>query len=310
MGLLWTAVGFSIGAAILFASLAIRRPVDVAYLMFASMMLCLAAFLYFNIALYRSATVADAVESVRRQVVAAHVFCACTLVFIPAYTGIRFPRAFFAFFVALLAFFVANLAAPYGLWFSGRPVLVGVDVFGGQYVTTVAPPMSALKYAYLLFLITVLGAALLLTVMLYRRGETQRAITLAIALVVIVISSAVNILSDVLGASWLYIGALGFVAWGLIMSFQLARDFRRNTTTLSFTIRRARALTDQMASIVGALRTLEGSMLDTVTTLEAGISALKEENYASPDLARLQRAVLRLREVSVAMSPSDPNAVP
>ncbi len=304
-GMLWASLGLSMGAAILYASLALRRPIDLTYLAFAGMMALLAVFLYFETVLAGADTLDAATTAVRRQVFAAHGFCACALVFIPAYAGVRPPRWLMVVLAGVLAvFFVENLIAPYGLSFNGRPALLRGHLFGRRYTTLAAQPMSTLQVAYASYMLALQAISLGLTVVLFRRGKTQRATALAISLVLIGVANGADILRDVKGASWPYVGEYGLVALALIMSVQLAREFRMKTESLAIAIQEVTRQAEQLAAILGALRTLEDSMLASVATLEAGMARLAARAGDTADLARLGRAVTRLREVSRAMSPA------
>ena len=141
--LLWAAIGITIGAAVLYATLGMRRPLDRAYLSFAFMMALLAVYFYFRLDLYRATTTDGSVEAVRRQVLMVLGCHGCLLVFVPAYTRVRIPRLLMAaYWGGLAIFFLANLWAPYGLLFSGQPELVRSAFRGEPYYTVVAPPMS------------------------------------------------------------------------------------------------------------------------------------------------------------------------
>lgn len=132
---LWFAIGLTVSAALLYGALAVTRPREAKYLSFACMMALLAAYMFFEWSLYRATTSDAVVEAVRRQVIAGHGVLASILVFVPAYTNIRIPRWLHAIYWAALAiFFVANLWAPYGIWFSAEPTL-DFSTFGGERYT-------------------------------------------------------------------------------------------------------------------------------------------------------------------------------
>ena len=146
--LLWAAIGITIGAAVLYATLGMRRPLDRAYLSFAFMMALLAVYFYFRLDLYRATTTDASDEAVRRQVLMVLGCHGCLLVFVPAYTRVRIPRLLMAaYWGGLAIFFLANLWAPYGLLFSGQPELVRSAFRGEPYYTVVAPPMSLPQHA-------------------------------------------------------------------------------------------------------------------------------------------------------------------
>jgi hypothetical protein len=301
----WTSLGVSLGAAILFASLALYRTIDRTYLSFAGMMALLAAFMYFATRLYRAHSVEEATEAMRWQAVAAHGFLACALVFFPAYTHVRLSRRVLAGLFGILAvFFSANVLAPYGLWFAGPPTLIRQHFLGEPYTMVMPNPISGLRIAYAVYMLALHVLALLLVARLYRRGETQRATALAISVTIIIAANIADVIGDAFGHAWPYVTEFGLVALGIVMSLELAREFRQKTEILAEAIHEVTEQAQQLTSILGALRTLEDSVLASMTTLEAGMASLRARSGESANLERLGRAVSRLREVSSAMAAS------
>lgn len=303
IALLWIAIGIAIGAALLHATLGARRPLDRAYLFCACMMAFLAVHFFFGLDLYRAATADAAVVAVRRQVLAVLGCHACMLVFVPAYTNVRIPRPIMAAFGGGLAIlFVANLWAPYGLWFSAPPQLVHSEFWGVAYNSVVAPPMSLLQHAYSVYFMSFLAVALGCASKLVQRGERQRGVTLAAALVLIVASNLMDLARDTVGGSWPYVAELGFVAWALIMSVQLAHDFRAQAEALLRAISQVEAQAQRLSAMLAALRALEQNIHVSLETLEPGVNALAAATTTEGERRqRLRRAVARLREVAGAM---------
>src|SRR5262249_45263072 len=152
-------------------------------LSFACIMTSLAVFLYFELDLYRATTSEAAVVAVRRTIAISHVIIACCLVFIPAYTKVRFPSGLRGVYWGGLAIlFVINLMAPYGLWFSGPPQLVHAMVHGEPYNTVIPPPMGFPQYVDTAYYMSLLAVALGCAIKQVRRGERERGWTLMIAL--------------------------------------------------------------------------------------------------------------------------------
>lgn len=301
--LLWAAIGISVGAALLHATLGSRRPLDRAYLLFACMMGFLAVYFFLGLDLYRAPTADAAVGAVRRQVIAVLGCHACTLAFVPVYTRVRIPQSMMAAFGGVLAvLFVANLLAPYGLWFSGPPQLLQSEFLGEPYESVVAPPMSLLQHAYTVYFITFMGVALTSAVKLIRRGERQRGGALAAALVLIVVTNLIDIIRDIVGGSWPYVAEIGFVGWALIMSVQLAHDFRAEADALRKAISQVETHAEQLRSMLDALRALEENIHVSLATLEPGVKALTATTTKDDErLQRLCRAVARLRDVAHSM---------
>lgn len=298
MRLLWAAVGITAGAAVLHGTLGMRRPRDRAHLSFACMMTFLAVYFYLGAAVYRATTTDMAVEAVRRQVFAVLGCHACLLVFVPAYTRVKIPRLVMAVYWGGLALLlVTNLLAPHGLWFSGQPELVHSTFWGERYQAVVAPPMSLPQHAYAIYFTSFLIVALACAVKLFRRGERLRSGTFGAALALVLTNSLLDVIRDNVGGSWPYVAELGFVAWALIMSVQLARDFRAQAVALEDAILRVEAQAERMRAMLDALRALEQNMHVPLEMLEAGVATLRATTPTEDErLHRLRRAVRRLRE--------------
>ena len=271
--LLWAAFGMTTGAAVLHGALGLRRPLDRTYLSFACIMALLAAYLYVEWELYRATTSEAAVEAMRREVIAAHGVLAGILVFVPAYTRARIPRWLTsAYWGGLALLFVANLVAPYGLWFSAEPDLVPSTFRGEPYTVVVAPPLTALQYVHTLYVISLFVLTFRCALDAIRRGERQRGATLAIALVVVVGQHVADVVRDAVGGAWPYLAEFGLVTWGLMMSIQLAIDFRVNHQRLRATLNRAEHHSAELARMVEASLLVRDKLNTPLQTLELGLA--------------------------------------
>jgi hypothetical protein len=304
IALSWCTLGLALGAAILFGTIALCRRIDRTYLSFAGMMALLASFIYFGTRLYGAHSVGEATEALRWQMASAHGFVACALVFLPAYTRVRISKPVLWGLAGLLAaFFFANLLAPYGIWFKGPPTLIRQKLFGEPYTTVLSRPISSLRVAYAIYMLLLHALGLVLVAKLYRRGETERATAVAISVMLIIGANVADVIRDARGATWPYIAEFGLVALAIVMSVELAREFRQKTEVLATAIRHVTLQAQQLTSILSALRTLEDNMLASMATLEAGMARLRARTGETANLERLGRAVSRLREVSSAMTP-------
>jgi hypothetical protein len=300
---LWTAIGMAIGSLVLHSALGLRRPFDRTNLSFACIMALVAVFLYLQWQLYGAATVVDAIEIKRRQVTIVNVFFACILVFVPAYSGVRLPRLLAAaFWVGLAIAFVDNLIAPHGLWFSGEPHLAATTFRGEPYTSAIAPPMRAPQIAYTIFFTFFIIAMMACAIKQAMRGERQRGSMLALALAVVLGHGMLDVIRDNVGASWPYVAEYGVVTWGLIMSVQLAYDFRARTQALAGAIAHVEEQTKRLSAMLDALHALEQHMTKPLDTLETGVARLTVGAPADDaQLHRVERAVTRLREFARSM---------
>lgn len=301
--LLWAAFGMSAGAAVLNVALGFGRPLDRTYLLFAGVMACLAIYLFFEWELYRSSTPAEAIEAMRSQLIAAHVFLGLVLTFVPSYTRVPIPRGVaIVFWCVLSVVFVANLVLPYGVWFSAPPALVPLTFAGEPYTGVVAPPMSWVQYVHSGFVLAVFVLVFRCAVLLYRSGARQRGAMLAFSIVVVLIPHAIDLVREAVGGTWLYIAEFGVVAWGLTMSIQLAIDFRNSELRLQKTLAKAELHAAELTRTVEATLKVRDTINTPLQTLELGLAlraARTPEDEATLD--ELRRAVTELTRLGRAV---------
>jgi hypothetical protein len=267
------------------------------------MMVLVAVFLCLQWKLYRATTGEEAVDLKRQQVAVLTVFYAFMFVFVPAYTKVRMDRALNVVLWAGLAIvLVANRWLPYGLWFSAEPTLFPSTLFGEPYNIVVTPAMSAPQLAFAFFVTGYMLVALICAAKMYQRGKRQRAVTFAIALTLIVVCAAADIIRDNVGGTWPYMVEYGVVSWALVISVQLARDFRNTRRTLSQAIEYVDVQARQLIEMLNSLHVLEHNMKIPLETLETGVLGLRYSTTAvDPQLRRVERATRRLRELASSM---------
>lgn len=299
----WSAFGLTLGAAVLHGALGLRRPIDRTYLSFAYIMLFLAAYFYFEWGYYRSETPGEAVEAVRYQVAAAHGFLGCILVFVPSYTGVRIPRPVVAVFgFGLAALFVANLEMAHGIWFSDEPTLVTSTFRGEPFTTVLAPPMALPQYVHAIYVFCVFVLALQCALRLFRAGARRRGAVLASALVIVIACHLVDIVRDAVGGTWPYIAEFGVVVWGLIMSLQLAIDYRTSEQRLNDTLARVERYRSRLSAIVDTTLHVRDKLNTPLQTLELGLELrTPRSSHDAETLAALRRAVVELAEFGRAV---------
>jgi hypothetical protein len=272
-GLLWVAFGMTAGAAALYGALGLTRPLDRTYLSFACIMALLCTYLYFELELYRATTSDAAVEAMRHQLIAAHGFVAGILVFVPSYTKVQVPRwVLAAFWAGLALLFVANLWAPYGVWFSSEPEITRATFRGEPYSVAIAPSLGPVQYVHTLYVVCLFVLAFTCALVMVRRGGRQRGLMLAIALTIAVVEHLLDVVRDAVDGSWPYVAEFGLVTWGLIMSIQLAIDFRNNQLELQATLRRAEQHAADLARMVAASVLVRDKLNTPLQILELDIA--------------------------------------
>jgi hypothetical protein len=301
--LLWTGMGIALGVAVLHVALGARRPFERTYLSFAGIMAAAAVFLYLRAGFYSVTTVADAIEIQRDMMTTVNVCFACMFVFVPAYTRVRIHRiAMVGYWAALITVSLVNLRAPYSIWFSDAPALVPSTFRGEPYTAVVAPPMGLVQYAYLCFSMASLIVALVFTVKMFRCGDRQRAVTFALALLIVLAFASVDAVRDSTGGAWPNVVEFGIVSWGLVMSVQLAHDFRTQRRALAAAVITVEGQSTRLAEIVAALHALEQNMHIPLETLERGVAGLASGTRSEEQqLRRIERAVSRLHELAGSM---------
>ena len=299
--LVWTAVGISLGAAVLYTALGLRPPHQRTFLSFACLMLAVAVYLFCEGCLYHARTVEDAIRAERGQMAAVNVVIACILVFIPAYTRVRLPRALTAaYWVALAVAFVANLWLPLSLWYSAPPVLVPTTFRGEQYTTVHVAPLSIVQYAWALIPTSLLVVSLGCAWKLYVRGERQRAAILGAALLIMLVQAVIDIVRDSVGGTWPYVAEYGLVSLALIMSIQLAYDYRAQAAAIMRAIASVEAHARHLSALLQAMQSLEHNMEGPLRTLLSGINRLGHDH-----LGPMHRAVARLHELRSSIASPD-----
>jgi hypothetical protein len=302
-GLVWAAFGMAVGAAVLHLALGLRRPSDRTYLTFALLMIFLGAYLYYDVAYYHANTVEEGVEVGRRQLAAAHGFFACLLWFVPAYTAVRVPRwAAATAWLGLAALFVANLVMPYGIWFSGRPELVRATFAGQPYNSLVGPPLAWPQYLHAVYVLALFGLTLLFALSIARRGQPHRGRALALSFAVLVAAHVVDLVREERNATWPWVSEFGVAAWGLIMSVQLALEYKRMERLLAATLVEVEQRTAELAKLVDAALHVRDRLNSPLQTLELGLALREPRTPAeTPMLENLRAAVVELAELGRAV---------
>lgn len=202
----------------------------------------------------------------------------------------------------LALLFITNLLVPYGIWFNAQPQLYRSTFAGEPYTVVVAPPLSILQFIHTLYVLCVFAFAFTCAIKLVRAGERRRGAMLAIGLVAAVFDHGVDVMRDAIGGGWPYVAPVGLVTWGLLMSVQLAIDFRVSEQRLSAMLDRAEQHTAELASIVDATLRVRDKLNTPLQTLELSLAMRTAARFEDEQtLAELRRAVAQLTQLGHAV---------
>ena len=125
---------------------------------------------------------------------------------------------------------------------------------------------------------------------------------LAVAVFVVVVFHVIDLLREMVGGTWPYVAEFGAVAWGLIMSVQLAIDFRMSEQRLQDTLHKAEQHAAELTRTVEATLRVRDKLNTPLQTLELGL-ALREPHKAedASTLTELRRAVEELTRLGRAV---------
>jgi hypothetical protein len=259
-------------------------------------MAMLAAFVFFEIELDTATTTREAIETVRLQVFAGHGLLAAVLVFVPSYTRVRVPRWLLVTYgVGLGTLFITNLVASNGIWFSAPPQLVQSTFAGKPYTAVVVPSLTAMQYTQTFYVLTVFVLMFTCAAKVVRRGERLRGAMLALALTLAVVPHVVDVIRDAVGGTWPDVAEFGLVTWGLIMSVQLAIDYRISEQRLTATLASVERHAAELSRMVEATLRVRDLLNTPLQTLELALATRTAKRPAEErTLADLRGAVTQL----------------
>jgi hypothetical protein len=135
-----------------------------------------------------------------------------------------------------------------------------------------------------------------------RRGERRRGSMLAISLVVVILLVLVDVIRDVVGGAWPYISDFGLVTWGLIMSVQLAIDYRIAMQRLRATLTTSEQHAAELARTAEAALHVRDKLNTPLQTLELSLAVRTPRTPQDEQtLVELRGAVTRISELSRAV---------
>jgi hypothetical protein len=270
---IWYAIsaGMCLSFGVCHLALAVKRPIQTSYLAFAIMMGFIAPFQLVLGALNTTTSKGSAIELTRWAVALANGSVVLFAVFVHLYAEKKVPRVIAAAFFAInLGFLAYDLLSPTGL-----------VIIPGRAFTRAS--LGALQAWQALNAVTVLwavGAGWRMA----RRGRPRQGTTLMFGSLAFLISVLVDLLRNLFGYAWPYVGGFGVMVMTIVLSGRLALDFRNDEMLLARLLKEAMRVRDQLNT--------------PLQTLHLGLEiAVAEGKIDRERLSRLQRAVDRLIEL-------------
>lgn len=289
---LYVLSGVCVYAAAHHAALAWRRPLDRTHLWFALMCVATALYVMAKAGAYESASAEMLVARRRWELSFAALIFVAFPGFVREYTGRRSPWLPAALSLLMAAVLMANLLLPFGAGYAQLPEFAQVTLPWGERVADLRVPRDQ-QGAW--FQIGRLGMLLVFVYGLqsswrqYRRGESRRALTLAVAIGVFLALFLFNQLVNHGIIDFIHTAEFGFLALLFMMNQGLTHDARELE-------QRMQAVLDNMPAVV-YLKDLHGRYLlvnrqfgETFNYGNPGIQGKSDYDFFSREQADRLRA--------------------
>lgn len=239
---LWVGCGFAAASAVLFMAVGLSRPRDWKYILFAGAMFCLASYFSLQEMFYRSASLTFKIEVVRWQINVALVYYFVFSSFLCLYSGWRPHRYLvWATVLYLSLLFLANWFSPYSLYFTEPPHISTITPIGADTIHLFEAPINSFVVALFLFGVATHSWG---AYQIFRLQPRKKLVFLA--LLITQIALALDLTRDVVGGDWPYSIEFATVLLALLMSLELAIDFRRKENYLARALDSTLHIRDQL----------------------------------------------------------------
>ncbi len=285
MTIFGVAAGLGLGSAVVHLALGLRSPRSPEHLLFALLMSVLFPFQWIVGRLFVATTPQSIVSLQRWGVVAGAALITLFAAFVLRYTGAKIrPAIQWGYLAAAIAWCVYDLVAPNGLLLAAAPVATPLAL--RNELPPILPfPTSRIGLVWQTFNVATIVWAILAGASTMRRGWRQRGLAVIAGSSCLLLTVVFDLIRDLLGrTSWPYLGGFGIVGLALVLSAQLAAEYRDNERRLARMVATAIRLRDQLNTPLQTLRFGLGLIPD-------GDDAQRERVH------RMQRAVTRLAQV-------------
>jgi hypothetical protein len=301
--LLYAGVGVSLSSCLIHIVLGVARPPDWKHLAFSGAMAMLCVYLLLERRFYYAETADAGVRIARSETPFVVAYLALLGWFIREYANLRVPRWLIVVFYSLLAAsLVYNFVAPYGIYYPSEPTLTKVRSFGGEAVTNLEAPLGPIQFVWYLLALGVGIAGLVAGAQLTLRGDRLRGVMLMTAMSASVLPLILDMVRDSVGGEWPYLVEFGAVSSAVILSVQLAVEYRiRGMRLKHLAESEARAL-QRLARMALAVKDMANTPLQT---LESSVDMLERDLVPAQknSLARIRRSARRLRQLDRMLDP-------
>jgi hypothetical protein len=260
--LLYTGFGASLSGFLLHLVLALGRRVDRQRIVFALLLADLCAYFLYEHQLYNATTVEEVVRVTRAEMPFTVAYFLLFGWFILHYTRLRMPRPIIWLYCGgLAAALVYNYTAPYGFYYSVRPRIVTASSFGGETIHIAQAPLALAAALYYLLATAMHVTGIVGGIRMARHGERLRGIIFAFAVGLPLLALLLDVVHELIGASWPYLAEFGLVGLSVILSVQLAIDFRVQEATLADALARETRALERVARVALAVKDMANTPL-------------------------------------------------
>jgi hypothetical protein len=270
--MIWFAIaaGMCLSSAVLHLALGIARPAQTTHIVFAAAMAIIFPFQLVSAKFHGSASIEESIFYARLGVALAIAFMVVFTVFIRRYVSIDVPSWLTTAYLAASAAWLAyDLVAPHGLLFAAGPPSAFTRV-----------PLGPLPVAWHAFNTLNVVWCVAAGWRAARHGR-RSAIVISLGAMAFLVTVFVDLLRDVLGREWPFVGGFGVMFMTTVMSVELALDFRDNQRLLAKLLGDAMRVRDQLNTPLQIVR------------FDLELAAARGQLDPTA-LSRMQRAVDRL----------------
>jgi hypothetical protein len=276
------AAGVALSSSVTHCALGIRRPRSVKHLSFAALMLVTFPFQLVSARFYTTRSPVEAMATARAGVALAIAIVFLYALFVKKYAHAKIPGWLEgAYVAACAAWLLYDLLSPWGLLFATKPAAVIVPRDGATVLFTRTPPIGL---AWQAFNALTIVWGIREGVRMARARQRRAGMALVVGSCFVLVTIALDIAKGLFAEDWPYLGGFGIVVLAVVLSAQLAADFR--------------ATEQRLADMVAATLVLSDLLNTPLQTLEFGLETLRSGNADErARVQRLRRAVAKLADV-------------